>query len=259
MAIICTVLHICNTPPLPLKPALLLVYNITWIQKLFICDVLHSRYIEKEEKSKFKKKKKKRRETVKLQPVRVWGVTGTCLSSHAWCATCCLSYLLCRVYKGFFCFPCHIFLKPFFFIHCTPHWLPLLSSVLARFKRKFCFCFNFIFLISEGCCEHGRGGGRTRFFFFDRRSLQNLSFELAETYVHSVGATKTMAAAAARLCRRCRWFSSPLGGPPFHTALPHTLFLRQVTKQWGWRLFPTILCCFWSIKALSFFFFLFFK
>lgn len=109
--------------------------------------------------------------------------------------------------QRFFCFPCHIFLKPFF-IHCTPHWLPLLSSVLARFKKKFCFCFNLIFLISEGCCEHGWGGGGGGSVFFDRRSLQNLSFELAETYVHSVGATKTMAAAA-RLCRRRRWSSVP--------------------------------------------------
>lgn len=166
MAIICTVLHICNTAPLPLKPALLLVYNITWIQKLFICDVLHSRYIEKEEKSKFKKKKRKEEKPSNCNRCEseVWQ-ERVCRHMHG--AQPAVWAIYCAVFtKVFFCFPCPIFLKPFF-IHCTPHWLPLLSSVLARFKKKFCFCFNFIFLISEGCCEHGRGvGGADPFFSF---------------------------------------------------------------------------------------------
>lgn len=144
--------------------------------------------------------------------MRVWGVTGKCLSSHAWCATCCLSYLLCRVYKGF-CFPYHIFFKSFFFLYTVPltgspycHWC------LARFKKtKVTFSFVIFFLLRD-VMNMARGACP---FFWRAFPPQRVIWIRGDMHSFRVGGGDD------RCDFVCCWHHF-VGGSRFHTALPYT-------------------------------------
>lgn len=90
MAIICTVLHICNTP-LPPRTRFLYITLLEYRIVHLWCFALEN----------IKKKNHFKRENDKQQLVQEGGgiVWQRSVSSPAWCRSCCRIYLLCRVYK----------------------------------------------------------------------------------------------------------------------------------------------------------------
>lgn len=142
--------------------------------------------------------------------------TVKCMSSHAWCRTCCLIYLLCRVYKGF---SVHVlFLFFLFLIRCTHHPFMCCNRCWA--------VFIFPSHLWGGGGEHGG---------------ELPAFELLNSCIHPWFRHRAVED------NRCEFVCCRHQLVSFHEALPYFLFLRQVTKQWGRRRFPRGLCCFWLI------------
>lgn len=128
MAIICTVLHICNTPSSHslFLYITLLEYRIVHLWCFALEDI-------KKKKKKEEKKiriKKRKRQTATGASVRCEScTTEKCMSSHAWCGTCCLIYLLCRVYKRVFFFrSCFFSFLNLFFVCFFLYTVPLTGS-----------------------------------------------------------------------------------------------------------------------------------
>ena len=154
------------------------------------------------------------------------------MSSHAWCGTCCLIYLLCRVYKRvfflslspfMFCFFLKSFFVLFLFIHCTPHRFPVLQSVFSQIKKKTKRKKKTLY--SFGCCEHGRPGARpdsVGAFFHD---VPMCHVESMETCIHSdSGAGRVEEEeddGCEFVCRRHQFVSGLIS---FHKALPYIYY-----------------------------------
>lgn len=124
MAIICTVLHICNTPH-----SLVLVYNITWIQNCsFVMFCTRDTEKQKRHKKKIKMKKRTRRTGEVWALNRGDVVIGAAVSS-IYCAAFTKSFLYFYVHVSFKSVFCLFFLY-------TVTGSPCCSRCLERFLQK---------------------------------------------------------------------------------------------------------------------------
>lgn len=233
MAIMCTVLHICNTPPLLPTPLLFLYITLLEYRKLFICDVLHSRYIEKEKKSKLKKRNRQTATGASMRCDRKMSVV-----------TCMVRNLLFEL----FIVPClqrflfslsYFFLKKVFFLYTVPlTGFPYCHWCLARFKKdknNFSFLFLFLFFSVEGCREHGQGG-LSVFFLMGIPSTTCHLNPWQNAFVQSGVATTGVTLSVVGITLSVVLVSTQL----FHThIIPETS-----NKTMGMKTFPRRLCCF---------------